>query len=462
MPVTIEHEDRAAGVTEAVPALTLDELTDQVARGEIDTVLLAITDMQGRLQGKRLTARQFLEEVADHGAEGCNYLLAVDVEMNPVDGYELASWERGYGDFAMRPDLDTLCPLPWLPATALCLADLRWADGSDVMPSPRQVLRAQLARLAERGWVANASTELEFLVFRDSYEEAWHKGYRDLNPANLYNIDYSLLGTAKVEPLIRRIRNSMMGAGLVVENSKGECNLGQHEINFRYADALRTADQHAIYKNGAKEIGDQEGMAISFMAKFNEREGSSCHIHFSLADAAGALFAREREVFDSFLAGQLTALRELTLLLAPNINSYKRFAEGSFAPTAVAWAHDNRTCSLRVVGEGPSLRFENRAGGSDLNPYLALSAIIAAGLHGVEAGLELEAPYAGNAYLAADKPRLPSTLRDARDLFATSEVARAAFGDEVVDHYVHAADVELQAFESAVTDWERIRGFERL
>ncbi|MDQ6816576.1 MAG: glutamine synthetase family protein [Actinomycetota bacterium] len=463
MAVTIEHEDRALGLTdEAVPALTLAQLTDQVRRGEIDTVLLAITDMQGRLQGKRLTARQFIEEVAHHGAEGCNYLLAVDVEMTPVDGYELASWERGYGDFAMRPDLDTLRLAPWQPATALCLADLHWADGSDVRPSPRQVLRGQVARLAERGWTANASTELEFLVFRDSYEEAWRNGYRDLNPANLYNIDYSLMGTAKVEPLIRRIRNSMMGAGLVVENSKGECNLGQHEINFRYSDALRSADEHAIYKNGAKEIADQEGMAISFMAKFNQREGSSCHIHFSLADETGALFAREQDVFESFLAGQLAALRELTLLLAPNVNSYKRFAEGSFAPTAVAWAHDNRTCSLRVVGEGPSLRFENRAGGSDLNPYLALSALIAAGLHGVDAGLELEAPYAGNAYLAADKPRLPSTLRDARDLFATSEIARSALSDEVVDHYVHAADVELSAFESAVTDWERFRGFERL
>ncbi|HTX32103.1 MAG TPA: glutamine synthetase family protein [Solirubrobacteraceae bacterium] len=461
--MTIEHEDRALELTEeTAPILSLHELTDQVNRGQIDTVLLALTDMQGRLQGKRLTARQFLDEVAHHGAEGCNYLLAVDVEMTPVDGYELASWEGGYGDFAMRPDLSTLRPVPWQPATALCLADLQWADGSDVLPSPRQILRGQVARLAERGWASNASTELEFLVFRDSYEEAWHKGYRDLSPANLYNVDYSLLGTAKVEPLIRRIRNSMAGAGLAVENSKGECNLGQHEINFRYADALRTADQHAIYKNGAKEIADQEGMAISFMAKFNEREGSSCHIHFSLADSEGPLFAREQNVFESFLAGQLAALRELTLFLAPNVNSYKRFAEGSFAPTAVAWAHDNRTCSLRVVGDGPSLRFENRAGGSDLNPYLALSAIIAAGLHGVEAGLELEPPYVGNAYQASEKPRLPSNLRDARDLFATSELARAAFGDEVVDHYVHAADVELQAFESAVTDWERFRGFERL
>jgi glutamine synthetase len=455
--------DVGAGVADqAVPRLSVGELTAQVNRGEIDTVLLAMTDMQGRLQGKRLTARHFLDEVAQHGAEGCNYLLAVDVDMTPVDGYEMASWERGYGDFAMRPDLDTLRPVPWQEGTAMCLADLEWSDGRDVLASPRQVLRAQLARLTERGWTANASTELEFLVFRDTYEEAWGKAYRDLEPANLYNVDYSLLGTARVETLIRRIRNSMMGAGLAVENSKGECNLGQHEINFRYADALCTADQHVFYKNAAKEIADQEGMAISFMAKFNAREGSSCHIHFSLADPAGPLFARESDVFESFLAGQLACLRELTLFLAPNVNSYKRFAEGSFAPTAVAWANDNRTCSLRVVGHGPSLRFENRAGGSDLNPYLALSALIAAGLHGVEAGLELEPPYEGNAYLATDKPRLPATLRDARDLFATSKIARDAFGDQVVDHYVHAADVELAAFESAVTDWERFRGFERL
>jgi len=442
--------------------MNLEELREQVERGEIDTVLLAICDMQGRLQGKRLTAQHFLEEVAEHGAEGCNYLLAVDVEMNTVEGYELASWEKGYGDFAMRPDLDTLRLVPWHPGTAMCLADLEWSDGQPVAPSPRQVLRAQLARLAERGWSTNASTELEFLVFRDSYEDAWRKGYRDLDPANLYNVDYSMLGTARIEPLIRRIRNSMQRAGLTVENSKGECNLGQHEINFRYADALRTADDHAIYKNAAKEIAAQEGMSISFIAKFNEREGSSCHIHFSLADGEGALFARDRAVFDSFLAGQLACLRELTLFLAPNVNSYKRYAEGSFAPTAVAWAEDNRTCALRVVGHGPGLRFENRAGGSDLNPYLALSALIAAGLHGVAQGLELEPAYQGNAYLAENKPRLPTTLRDARDLFAASAVARQAFGDEVVDHYTNAADVELAAFESAVTDWERFRGFERL
>jgi glutamine synthetase len=265
-----------------------------------------------------------------------------------------------------------------------------------------------------------------------------------------------------VEPLIRRIRNSMEAAGMSVENSKGECNLGQHEINFRYADALACADDHVIYKNAAKEIAAQEDMSISFMAKLNEREGSSCHIHFSLSDDTGAVFERDRAVFDSFLAGQLACLRELTLLLAPNINSYKRYAAGSFAPTTVAWADDNRTCALRVIGHGPALRFENRAGGSDLNPYLALAAIIAAGLHGVQDNVELEPAYKGNAYLATDKPRLPSTLREARDLFAASPVARAAFGDDVVDHYVHAADVELEAFDAAVTDWERRRGFERL
>ncbi len=442
--------------------MDLEELRAKVRAGAIDTVLLAMTDMQGRLQGKRMTARHFLEEVAEGHSEGCNYLLAVDVEMNPVDGYAMASWERGYGDFVMHPDIATLRAVPWLPATALCLADLAWADGGEVEASPRQVLRRQLARLGERGWSTNAATELEFLVFRDSYEDAWRKGYRELEPANLYNVDYSLLGTARVEPLIRQIRNAMDAAGMHVENSKGECNLGQHEINFRYADALRCADDHVIYKNGAKEIAAAAGMAISFMAKFNQREGSSCHIHFSVADEDGPLFHRRPEVFRSFLAGQLAHLRELTLLLAPNVNSYKRYAAGTFAPTTVAWASDNRTCALRVVGDGVSLRFENRAGGSDLNPYLALSAIIAAGLHGVEAELELEPELTGNAYLATDRPQLPPTLRYARELFDSSAVAREAFGDEVVEHYAHAAAVELAAFDSAVTDWERERGFERL
>jgi glutamine synthetase len=442
--------------------LDLEVLRRRTDAGEIDTVLLALTDMQGRLQGKRLTARHFLDEVADHGAEGCNYLLAVDVEMNTVDGFAMSSWERGYGDFVMRPDLSTMRDVPGHPATVMLLADLEWADGSPVLASPRQVLRAQLARLAQRGWETNASTELEFLVFRNTYEDAWAKGYKDLTPANLYNNDYSVLGGSRIEPLLRSLRNHMSAAGLQVENSKGECNLGQHEINFRYTDALTCADNHSIYKNAAKEIAAQEQMAISFMAKFNEREGSSCHIHFSLRDADGPLFHRDRATFESFLAGQLACLPELTLLIAPNVNSYKRCAAGSFAPTTVAWAHDNRTCALRVIGEGPALRFENRAGGADLNPYMALSATIAAGLYGVEHGLSLEPEFVGNAYLATDHPRLPTTLRGARDLFAASEVAREAFGEEVVAHYVNAADVELRAFEAAVTDWERVRGFERL
>jgi glutamine synthetase len=434
--------------------MELQELRAAVEAGAVDTVLLAITDMQGRLQGKRLHARHFLDEVAEHGAEGCNYLLAVDVDMNTVEGYAMASWERGYGDFVMRPDLSTLRPVPWHEGTVMCLADVAWHDGSPVVASPRQVLRRQLDRLAERGWTANAGTELEFIVFRDSYEDAWRKGYRDLEPANLYNVDYSLLGTARIEPLIRRIRNAMTGAGLRVEDSKGECNLGQHEINFRYADAL-------TYKNGAKEIAAQEGMSITFMAKWDEREGNSCHIHFSLSDSDGPLFPRDRALFDAFVAGQLRCLRELTLLLAPNINSYKRYANGSFAPTAVAWGHDNRTCALRVVGHGPSLRFENRVGGADLNPYLALSALIAAGLHGVDQGLALEPAFEGNAYLS-DKPRVPTTLREARDLFARSAVAREAFGDEVVEHYLNNAQVEIDAYDAVVTDWERVRGFERL
>ena len=400
--------------------------------------------------------------VAEHGAEGCNYLLAVDVDMDTVDGYEMSSWERGYGDFEMKPDLDTLRPIPWHPATVLVMADLQWEDGREVVASPRQILRRQLARLAERGLTAKAGTELEFIVFRDTYEDAWRKGYRDLEPANLYNVDYSLLGTARVEPLIRRIRNEMGAAGMTVENSKGECNLGQHEINFHYGDALRAADEHVVYKTGAKEIAAQEGMAITFIAKFNEAEGNSCHIHCSLAREDGTnAFGDDQTLFERFVAGQIACMRDLTLFFAPHVNSYKRFAEGSFAPTAVAWGKDNRTCSLRAVGHGPSLRIENRLPGADVNPYLALSAMIAAGLHGIENELPLEPALEGNAY-TADRPRVPTTLTAARDLFADSDVARDAFGQEVVDHYLNRARVELAAFEAAVTDWEQFRGFERL
>jgi glutamine synthetase len=442
--------------------MTLEELRAQVQDGTIDTVLLAITDMQGRLQGKRMHAAHFVDDVAGHGAEACNYLLAVDVEMNTVEGYAMSSWERGYGDFVLHPDLDTLHAVPWQEGTALCLADVAWPDGTDVAPSPRQVLRRQIDRLAERGWEALAGTELEFIVFEDSYEEAWDRRYHDLTPANRYNVDYSLLGTARVEPLIRRIRNAMHHAGMRVEDSKGECNFGQHEINFRFGPILQTCDRHVVYKNGAKEIASEDGFAITFMAKYDEREGSSCHIHLSLRDAdGGPVFAEQPQVFDRFLAGQLAGLRELTLLLAPNINSYKRFASASFAPTAVAWGHDNRTCAVRVVGHGASRRFELRVPGADVNPYLALAAMIASGLHGLDRALELEPPVDGNAYVA-DKPRVPATLYEARDEFARSAVAREAFGDEVVDHYLNYARVELEAFESAVTDWERARGFERL
>jgi glutamine synthetase len=443
--------------------VTVDDLRKAVAEGTVDTVLLGFADMQGRLQGKRLVGTHFVEEVVAHGAEACNYLLAVDVEMNTVSGYAMSSWDTGYGDFEMKPDFATLRPVTWIPGTAMCLADLRWGDGSPVVASPRQILRRQLERLAERGWNALAATELEFLVFRDSYEQAWHKGYRDLEPGNLYNVDYSLLGTARLEPLIGRIRREMAASNLPVENSKGECNFGQHEVNFTYADAVTAADIHTIYKNGAKEIAAQEGMAISFMAKYDEREGNSCHIHLSLRDGDdGAVFADSDEVFERFLAGQLACLRELTLFLAPNVNSYKRYQEGSFAPTAVAWGKDNRTCAYRVIGHGPSLRIECRVPGGDVNPYLALAAMIAAGLHGVDAELELEPPLPGNAYAAADRPHVPATLRDARDLFAGSAVAREAFGEEVVAHYLNNADVELRAFDAAVTDWERVRGFERL
>jgi glutamine synthetase len=447
--------------------LTVDQLRAEVEAGRVDTVLLAIVDMQGRLQGKRLSARYFLEEVLHHGAEGCNYLLAVDVEMNTVNGYAMSSWERGYGDFVMKPDLSTLRRVPWQEGTVLLLADLAWADGADVVASPRQILRAQTARLAERGWAAYVGTELEFCVYDETYESAWHKGYRDLAPANLYNVDYSLLGTARVEPLLRRIRLGMEGAGMYVESAKGECNLGQHEIAFRFAEALVTCDNHSIYKNGAKEIAAQEGKAITFMAKPNGREGNSCHIHISLRSADGEpIMAGDgphglSEIGRRFIAGQLAALRELTLFYAPNINSYKRYVPGSFAPTAVKWGVDNRTCALRLVGHGPSLRVENRVPGGDVNPYLAVAALITAGLYGIENELEPEDAFTGNAYDSGAET-VPTTLRDALALWERSKIARAAFGDEVVDHYANNARIELAAFDAAVTDWELRRGFERL
>ncbi|MGI5269650.1 glutamine synthetase family protein [Nonomuraea sp. CA-218870] len=447
--------------------LTVDELRQEVAAGLIDTVLLAVADMQGRLQGKRLSARYFLDEVLHHGSEGCNYLLAVDVDMNTVGGYAMSSWDRGYGDFVMRPDLSTLRRVPWQEGTALLMADLVWENGDDVTASPRQILRRQLARLEERGLRAHVGTELEFVVYEDSYEQAWQRAYRDLTPANLYNVDYSLLGTARVEPLLRRIRRDMEGAGLYVESAKGECNLGQHEIAFRYAEALVTCDNHAVYKNGAKEIAAQEGRSITFMAKPNDREGNSCHIHISLRGTDGELVMAGdgphglSPLGRRFVAGQLACLRELTLLYAPNVNSYKRFVPGSFAPTAVKWGFDNRTCALRLVGHGRSLRVENRVPGGDVNPYLAVAALVAAGLHGIDEELELEEAFEGNAY-ASGAETVPHTLRDALTLFEGSKLAREEFGEDVVAHYANNARVELAAFEAAVTDWEMFRGFERL
>jgi glutamine synthetase len=447
--------------------LTLDELRGDVESGAVDTVLLVMTDMQGRLAGKRLHAPFFVDEVAGHGAEGCNYLLAVDVEMNTVQGFAMSSWETGYGDFVFRPDLATLRRVPWLERTALVVADLEWEDGSPVAASPRQILRRQLARLAERGWYANVGSELEFMLFRDSYEQARAKRYHDLTTANAYNVDYSILGTTMVEDVIRPIRLGMAGAGIRVEDSKGECNFGQHEVNFRYSDALSMADNHSIYKNGAKEIAYLQGCALSFMAKYDEREGNSCHIHMSLWDDSGSLSPGEdghgrSRTFDHFVAGQLAATRELAYFFAPNVNSYKRYAWGSFAPTTLVWGVDNRTCGFRVVGHGPSLRLESRIAGADVNPYLAFAAMIAAGLHGIDNELPLEPAYPGNAYDAEDKPRLPGSLHEAIALLEGSQVARAAFGDDVVDHYLHYARTEQRSFEAAVTDWERFRSFERM
>jgi glutamine synthetase len=448
--------------------LTVGQLRLLVEEGTIDTVEVVMTDLQGRLQGKRVSAEFFLDEAVGHDAEACSYLLAVDVDMNTVDGYEVSSWEQGYGDFVLRPDLSTLRLVPWQPGTALVQCDVAWGSGDPVAPSPRQVLARQLDRLAALGLTAYAGTELEFILFRDSYEDAWSKGYRNLAPANQYNVDYSMLGTARIEPLLRRIRLGMAGAGMYVESAKGECNLGQHEIAFRYAQAMTTCDNHSVYKTGAKAIAAQDGYALTFMAKYDQREGNSCHIHLSLRSTEGEpVFSGDgphgfSPLMEHFLAGQLACLRELTLLYAPNINSYKRYVAGSFAPTAVAWGADNRTCSMRVVGHGGlALRVENRVPGGDVNPYLAVAGMIAAGLYGIEHELPLRPEFTGDAY-RGELPRVPANLRDAAALFAESEMVLAAFGPQVVKHYVNAARIELEAFDGAVTDWERFRGFERM
>jgi len=449
-------------------SLSLESLKAKVADGSIDTVVVAMTDMQGRLTGKRIHGQYFLDEVLKHGTEGCNYLLAVDVDMNTVDGYAMSSWERGYSDFALIPDLNTLRLIPWQPGAALILADVAWLDHTDVVASPRQVLRKQVAELEKHGMVAMCGTELEFVVYRDSYEEAWNKGYKNLVPVNQYNVDYSILGGSRIEPLLRDIRMGMSVAGMVVESVKGECNLGQHEIAFKYSDALSNCDNHVIYKNGAKEIADQQGYALTFMAKPNEKEGNSSHIHLSFRGLKGELVMTDdsdsehgmSEVGRQFIAGQIAHLRELSILFAPNINSYKRYVPGSFAPTAVRWGRDNRTCALRLVGHGAGLRLENRVPGGDVNPYLAVAGIIAAGLDGIKNKLTLEPAFTGNAY-ESDSARIPASMTEALDLWENSAWVKEVFGSEVQAHYANMAKVELAAYGKAVTDWELFRNFER-
>ena len=456
------------GILRNMTSLSVEELRAAVASGAIDTVVVAMTDMQGRLVGKRIHGSYFIDEVLHHGTEGCNYLLAVDVDMNTVSGYEMSSWEAGYADFALHPDLSTLRRIPWQEGAALVLCDVLWLDGQDVVASPRQILRKQIAALHQNGMKALVGTELEFILFNNSYEDAWQRGYRELTPSNLYNVDYSILGGSRVEPILRAIRLGMAGAGMTVESAKGECNFGQHEIAFKYAEALTSCDNHSIYKNGAKEIASQFGQSITFMAKFNEREGSSSHMHVSFRGLADQLVMCDEkdkvhglsDLGRSFIAGQLAHARELTLMFAPNINSYKRFVEGSFAPTAIRWGRDNRTCAFRLVGRGPSLRLENRIPGGDVNPYLAIAGIIAAGLDGINKKLTLESAFEGNAYVS-DSLRVPSTMQESLALWSESEWIREVFGAQVQDHYANMAKIELAAFNRSVTDWERYRNFER-
>jgi glutamine synthetase len=441
--------------------LTREELVAEVDAGSIDTVVCAFTDMQGRLVGKREHAAFFLSESADHGLEGCNYLLGLDMEMNPQPGYAMASWERGYGDFHLLPDLETLRRIPWLEGTALVLCDVAWEDGSPVVASPRQVLRAQVERAHALGLEAMVGSELEFYLLKESYADAHSSHYRNLTPSVPYILDYHVLATTYDEGLIRAIRNGMVGAGIPVESSKGEAWPGQHEINFRFADAVKMADNHVVYKNGAKEIAHQNGCSITFMAKPDHTWiGSSCHVHTSLWRDGANAFATEQETFERFLAGWIACARELALFLAPNINSYKRYAAGSWAPTTLAWGVDNRTCGFRVVGGGSSKRIETRIPGGDVNPYLGFAALIAAGLYGIENELPLPPPLEGNAY-ESEAERFPSTLREAITALENSEVARAALGGEVVDHYLNYGRTEQRLFDEVVTCWERERLFER-
>ncbi|BCP54700.1 glutamine synthetase [Kaistia sp. 32K] len=447
---------------------TLSELEAAIDAGTIDTVIVAFPDMQGRLTGKRFTGRFFLDS-ALHETHACNYLLTVDIDMEPVPGYKAASWQKGYGDFVLKPDISTLRRIPWLDGTALMLADVCDHHGEDLAHAPRSILKAQLKRLADRDMQALFASELEFYAFDETTETATAKRWRGLKTMGDNIEDYQILQTSKNEPLLRAIRNGLAGAGIPIENSKGEWGPGQEEVNVRYSEALEMADWHVIMKNGIKEIAHLQNRAVTFMAKWRyDLAGSSSHIHSSLRDRAGsALFADAGDplgmsaTMKSWLAGHLALAGEMTLFLAPYINSYKRFQAGTFAPTKAVWSVDNRTTGFRVVGEGKSIRTECRIGGADLNPYLAFAGLVAAGLHGIDEKLELPPAYAGDAYAATGQPDVPKTLRAAIDALDGSAVLRAALGDDVVEHYLHTARWEQLEYDRRVTDWELQRGFER-
>jgi glutamine synthetase len=447
--------------------LSLDELRQDAQAGTIDTVVTAFTDMQGRLFGKRIEVSYFLGEVVEHGVEGCNYLLALDMDMDPVPGYEMANWEKGYGDFAIVPDIATLRRVPWLDRTALVLCDVANHDGSPVAPSPRQVLIAQYERAHGMGYLPYFASELEFYLYKESYAEAHEQDYRDLTPTIPYILDYHILATTMDEQYLGPIRRGMHGAGIPIEFSKGEAWYGQHEVNTRYADAVTTADRHTIYKNGVKEIAFLNGISATFMAKPSEKDiGSSCHVHSSLVDPQTGQSAfvdgeQETDVFHHYLGGMRARIRELALFVAPAINSYKRYATESWAPTSISWGRDNRTCGFRVVGHGQSHRVECRIPGADANPYLAFAALLAAGLDGIERGTDPGPELVGNAYAEGDAQAFPATLREAVDLWEGSDFARATFGEDVWRHYVNYGRTEQRLFDQVVTDYERRRMFER-
>jgi glutamine synthetase len=447
--------------------LSLEQLGTEAEAGMIDTVVTAFTDMQGRLVGKRIEVSYFLDQVVDHGVEGCDYLLALDMEMDPVPGYEMANWERGYGDFGIAPDLATLRRVPWLDRTALVVCDLVGHDGSPVAASPRQILIAQYERAHEQGYTPLFASELEFYLYKQSYAQAHEQDYRDLTPTIPYILDYHILATTMDENVLGPIRRGMQGAGIPVEFSKGEAWYGQHEVNTRYADAVTSADRHTIYKNGVKEISFLRGVSATFMAKPSEKDiGSSCHIHSSLVGVESGESAfvdghDETDVFRHYLGGMRAHIRELALLVAPSVNSYKRYAAESWAPTSIAWGRDNRTAGFRIVGHGQSRRVECRIPGADVNPYLGYAALLAAGLDGIANTTDPGPELIGNAYEAGRAEPFPSTLREAVDLWEGSEFARKAFGDHVWAHYLNYGRTEQRLFDQVVTDYERRRMFER-